>query len=76
MEREQFLLLLDDLFELPAGTLKGPEELADLEGWDSLGVMNFIALASEHYGVTLSPRQFANCDTVDALLALTEAPKA
>lgn len=75
MKREQFLLLLDELFELPPGALKGPERLEDLERWDSLGIMNFVALADEHYNVTLSPRQFANCRTVAELLDLTVAPQ-
>lgn len=72
MERQEFLQILDELFELPAGTLKGPERLEDLERWDSLGVMSFIALANEHYGVTLSPRQLANCTSVNDLVALAE----
>lgn len=75
MVQRQFLELLDELFELPAGTLKGTERLEDLEGWNSLGMMSFIALANEHFGVTLSPRQFLNCETVDDLIALTGAPK-
>jgi hypothetical protein len=37
-------------------------------------MMSFIALASEQYGVTLSPRQFLSCTTVNDLLALTGAP--
>lgn len=73
MDRQQLLLQLDEMLELPAGTLKGDEELADLEQWDSLAMMNFIALASEHYNVTLSPRLFANCTTVNDVIALTGA---
>jgi acyl carrier protein len=75
MNREQFLPLLDELFEVPAGTLKGPEQLEDFEQWDSLGMMSFMAMVNEHYGITLSPRQFVNCRTVDDLLALTSPSK-
>jgi acyl carrier protein len=74
MKRGEFLRLLDELFELPAGTLTGRESLAELGKWDSTTMLGFMALADEHYGVTLSPRQFAACALVDDLLALTGDP--
>ncbi len=74
MERQQFLSLLDELLELPAGTLTGAEKLDDLERWDSLAMMGYIALADEHFHVTLSPRQFLNCRTVGDLISLAAAP--
>ena len=70
MTRQSFLVLLDELLELPAGTLQGPEQLDELERWDSLATVGFIALANEHYDVTLSPRQIAASKSVDDLLAL------
>ena len=70
MGRQAFLLHLDELLELPAGTLKGPESLEAFEMWDSLATVNVIALANEHFDVTLSPRQIATCATVNELLAL------
>lgn len=71
MDMPQRLLQLDEILELKPGTLKGDEQLADLEQWDSLAMMSFIALASEQ-GVALSPRQFARCNTVNDLLLLAE----
>ena len=70
MSRQEFLPHVDELFELPPGTLTGQEPLAELAGWGSMAMLGFMALADEHCGVTLSPRQFANCTTVDDLLAL------
>lgn len=70
MSRQELLALLDELFELPAGTLTGKESLADLEAWGSMAVVGFMGLADEHFGVTLAPRQFANCATVEDLVAL------
>jgi acyl carrier protein len=71
MEREKFLVLLDEAFELPEGTLKGPELVEDFGNWDSLRMMSVIALVDEHYNITLSPRQFLKCNTIDDLLELT-----
>ncbi len=70
MTRDKWLAALDELFELQPGTLQGPELLEDLEGWNSLAMMSMIALADEHANLTLSPRQFINCRSVDDLLRL------
>ena len=71
MTKEAFLLALDEMLELPAGTLKGPEKIEDLENWDSLAVINLMALVDEHYGVKLAPRHIGSAETVDQLFALT-----
>ena len=70
MQKAEFLKLLDELLELPSGTLKGGEELADLERWDSMAAVDFLALADEHLELIVSPQQLANCNTVNDLLGL------
>jgi hypothetical protein len=47
MSRKEFLLQLDEVLELPAGSLSGPEMLEDLEQWDSSAMIGFIALADD-----------------------------
>jgi acyl carrier protein len=74
MTKEQFLVQLDELLELPAGTLKGPEALETMEGWDSLAVLSFIAMVDEQAGVTVAPKAIVACQTVNDLFALTGAP--
>ena len=63
---------MDELLELPPGTLKGPENLDDLEGWNSVAMVGLIALADEHFNYIVSPRQFGSCQTVDDLLNLIQ----
>jgi acyl carrier protein len=75
MDRETFLPLLDEALEVPPGTLKGPEKLEDLENWNSMAMVSFVALVDEHFNYTVSPRQFVNCETVDDLLALIKPLK-
>lgn len=72
MTREEALQALDELVELPAGTLKGPEKLEDLENWNSMAMIGFIALADGNQGVKLSPRALAAAETIDELLALAK----
>lgn len=68
MTRDEFLRSLDDQLGLPAGTLKGPEELESLEQWDSMAMVGFIALVDSNNGLKLSPKQIAACCTVQDLL--------
>lgn len=70
MDRQTFLPLLDEILELPAGTVKGPEKLEDLENWNSMAMVSFVALVDEYFNYTVSPRRFVNCETVDDLLGL------
>lgn len=73
MSKQEFLRLLDELVETPPGTLQGGEALADLPAWDSLGVVSFIALADEHFGLSLPPKEIAAATTVDDLVSLVSA---
>lgn len=58
---------MDSLLELPEDTLRGPEKLDDLENWNSLAMLGYIALADSNKGVKLSPRQIRNCNSIDDL---------
>ena len=62
---------MDNLLELPGGTLTGAEPLEDLENWTSLAMVEYIALADSN-GAKLSPRQIRDCETVDDLARLAK----
>jgi acyl carrier protein len=70
LEKNEFLLLLDELLELEPGTVKGSESLDSFSGWNSLGIISFIALVDEHFGINLQPRHIAGCSTVEDLVEL------
>ncbi len=67
MMREQFLEKLSELLETP---LSGNEQLSDLESWNSLAAISFLALANEDCGVVLGAKDLAGCETVEQLLDL------
>lgn len=73
MTRQEFLLALDESLELAPGTLTGSEKLDDLEQWDSVAMLNYIALADSNLGVSISPRDILSCATVGDLLTLAKA---
>lgn len=70
MSREQFLLVLDDLFELPSGTLRGPEPLASFKAWDSLGIVTYMGISEEHFGQAPPAKAIQNCATAGDLYEL------
>ncbi len=72
MQRDEFLKELDEVVELPSGTLQGSEKLEDLENWNSMAMLGYIALADTASGAKLSPRQIRECDTVEDLLQLAK----
>lgn len=70
MDRQDFLLALDDMLELAPGTLTGDAVLEDLDGWDSLAVISFIALVDERLGLVVEGERLTHARTVDDLIAL------
>jgi hypothetical protein len=72
MGRDAFLKSIDEILELPPGTLQGSEQLDDYPLWDSTAMISFMALADSNNGTRLSPRELAGCKTVSDLLNLAK----
>jgi acyl carrier protein len=75
MNRNEFLLQMDEILDLPAGTLRGNENLEELTNWDSTSLITFIAMAETNNGVTISPGQIVTCSTVADLLQLAQVER-
>ncbi len=73
MTCNEFLLEMDEILDLPAGTLRGHEKLEELGNWDSTSLITFIVLAEACSGVSISPAQIVTCSTVADLLRLARA---
>ncbi len=78
MSRGEFLSHMHEILDVEPGILSGTEKLEDLEEWNSMAMVSFIAFVDEHFGKTLSPRLFSTCVTVNDLgnLAGVENPAA
>lgn len=72
MTREEFLLEMDEILNLRAGTLRGDEKLEELENWDSTALISLIVLAETSNSVQISPDQIVGCSTVADLLRLAQ----
>jgi acyl carrier protein len=72
MTRAEFLRSVDEILELPPGTLRGPEKLEDFPLWDSTAIISFMALADSNNRAKLAPRAIGACQTVEDLLGLAK----
>ena len=66
---------LEGVLQIDAGTLTPESTLDDLESWDSMGVLEFQALADEELEVQVEPTAIGNCRSVDDLWKLVEAER-
>ena len=73
MNTNDFLRLLEDVIELPANTLKGGEKLEEIDQWDSLAVLSFMAKIDEVFGVSVSAEAIVKAKSVADLQALLPA---
>ena len=69
-DRNKLLEEIEHLVRAPAGTLTGPEELGKLAGWDSLAMIEYIALVDEMFAVDVPAEQVRKCKQVQDLLNL------
>ena len=68
--REEFLLEMNEILGLRSGTLRGNENLDELQNWDSTALVGLIALAETANGAQISPEEVVGCTTVADLLGL------
>ena len=70
MTKQEFYAQLDEILENEPGTIKGDEQLADIEKWDSMAAVLFIAMMDREIGVTAEPSRVAASKTVQDLVAI------
>jgi acyl carrier protein len=64
MKKTEFYLLMDEIMEYSPGTITGSEVLANLEGWDSVKVVEMLALLDERFGINLDVDKLLKCETI------------
>ena len=75
MDRAAFVPKLCTALEVPAGSLTERSPL-NSDAWDSVDLLNVIALIDEEIGLAVSGDDFKRCRSVGDLLAfLEEAPR-
>lgn len=72
MSEAKKIAMLEEMMELEAGTLKADTVLNDVEEWDSIALISFIALVDDTFDTVLKGTDVKNAHTVADLLDLME----
>jgi acyl carrier protein len=67
--RAEFYATLDDILDLPPGTITGEELLSQLT-WDSLAIVSYIAACNGLFGVVLDGKKVKATKSVAELMSL------
>lgn len=71
--RAEFYATIDDILDLPPGTVKGDEQLKELPAtWDSLAIVSYIAAVNGLFGVVLSGEKVKATKSVAELMGLVQ----
>jgi len=70
MTSSEFLAEIETIVETPSGTLSMDCQLQSLDGWDSMAVLGFIAMADASFGTDVSAIQISKCKTIADLAGL------
>jgi acyl carrier protein len=70
--KKELIAMLEEIVEAEPNTLTGEERLEDLQSWDSLAVVNFIAVVDENFGLTLEPKKIMESETINQLISLLD----
>ncbi len=70
LTKAQFCSELEQLINVPSGSLRGEELLSNFPGWDSITHLQFIAMAQAKLGEVPSPAALAGCRSVADLIGL------
>jgi acyl carrier protein len=70
MDEQQFLTRIAEVVEVDAASISMSSPLGDLQNWDSLSRVGFLALLDQHYGKTVEPDDLDQAKVVGDLWIL------
>ena len=70
MNKFEYIKTLVAELNLEPKDLTGDEELAGVDGWDSMAAIQFIAVADSRFARSVKADELASCRTVNDLVAL------
>lgn len=72
MTNQEKIQLLEEIMELDEGTLKEEMQLSDIDEWDSISVLSFMAMMDEKFAKNITGSEVRSQKTVADLLAIME----
>jgi acyl carrier protein len=70
MKQEEFLREVEKMLELEINTLTMDTLIADVEEWDSMSAVSFLALCDSKYDKLINPMSLKGCKTFEDLIKL------
>jgi len=68
---DNWLRLVEQTLEVEPHTLSSSNVLTSISKWDSLAVVQYLAMIDRQFGVTVRYEQIASCRTLDDLFSAT-----
>lgn len=72
MTNEEKITLLEELMEVDEGTLTPETLLSNIEEWDSVSFLSFMAMMDEKFGKVVTGSEIKAKKTIADLMALME----
>jgi acyl carrier protein len=63
----EFILKLEDLFEMQSGSILPNDLFRDYESWNSLALLSLMAMLEDEYGKTIPREVFEKLNTIEDL---------
>lgn len=73
MEHNKFLRRFEQILELPENSINGEMLLTDIEAWDSMAILNIIALFETEIHKEIDIFDFSTAKTVDDIFDLIKS---
>jgi acyl carrier protein len=70
VKQSEFLNLLEETIEADENSLSGKSQLEELDCWDSLAIVTFIAMVDENFDIILSPEKISKSKTIQDLILM------
>ncbi len=62
---EDFIKKLEDVFEMPSGSIKLNDNFREYSEWDSLALLSLMAMLEDEYNTTISREDFQKIITIE-----------
>lgn len=72
MTNEEKIAILEELMEVEEGILTPETLLSNIEEWDSVSFLSFMAMMDEKFGKTVTGSEIKTKETVGDLMAMME----
>lgn len=72
MKEKEVLSLLEEIMELEENELERNTDLTNIEDWDSLAVLSFIAMIKKRYNLMIKSEDMRKVKTVSDIMNLVQ----